>query len=319
MTAQLSSPPALGTTPRAGGGTPAAHVARRKRLFWPFLIPTLVLYGVFLIAPTIATVVLSFSSWKGAGDTPEFNGFKQYGQIFADEGFQHAFTNTLIYIALGGIGTFVLAFLFTMVLRDMRGNRMVRAILFFPNIVAPVALGMFFGVVYRYQPGRQGLANFLLESIGIKGQKFLDADTVTWVVLGSIIWASSGFYITILMAAVDRIPPYLYEDASIAGASPWQKFRNITLPLTWDVVGIAGVLWTINAVKIFELVFVMAGSGTYAPPIHTWTLGIFVFDRSFGDTPAYGTACACAVVMIALVSVFVVALRRLLRREAIQF
>ncbi len=319
MTAQLSSPPALGTTPRAGGGTPAAHVARRKRLFWPFLIPTLVLYGVFLIAPTIATVVLSFSSWKGAGDTPEFNGLKQYGQIFADEGFQHAFTNTLIYIALGGIGTFVLAFLFTMVLRDMRGNRMVRAILFFPNIVAPVALGMFFGVVYRYQPGRQGLANFLLESIGIKGQKFLDADTVTWVVLGSIIWASSGFYITILMAAVDRIPPYLYEDASIAGASPWQKFRNITLPLTWDVVGIAGVLWTINAVKIFELVFVMAGSGTYAPPIHTWTLGIFVFDRSFGDTPAYGTACACAVVMIALVSVFVVALRRLLRREAIQF
>jgi raffinose/stachyose/melibiose transport system permease protein len=319
MTVQLAPPPALGTTPRAGGGTPAAHVARRKRLFWPFLIPTLVLYGVFLIAPTIATVVLSFSSWKGAGDTPQFNGLKQYSQIFADEGFQHAFFNTLTYIALGGIGTFVLAFLFTMVLRDMRGNQLVRAILFFPNIVAPVALGMFFGVVYRYQPNRQGLANFLLESVGLKAVKFLDADVITWVVLGSIIWASSGFYITILMAAVDRIPPYLYEDASIAGASPWQKFRNITLPLTWDVVGIAGVLWTINAVKIFELVFVMAGSGTYAPPIHTWTLGIFVFDRSFGDTPAYGAACACAVVMIALVSVFVVALRRLLRREAIQF
>lgn len=319
MTAQLSSPPALGTTPRAGGGTPAAHVARRKRLFWPFLIPTLVLYGLFLIVPTIATVVLSFSDWKGAGDTPNFNGFAEYGRIFADEGFQSAFVNSLMYIALGGIGTFVLAFLFTMVLRDMRGNKIIRAILFFPNIVAPVALGMFFGIVYRYQPGRQGLANFLLESVGLKAAKFLDADVVTWVVLGSIIWASSGFYITILMAAVDRIPPYLYEDASIAGASPWQKFRNITLPLTWDVVGIAGVLWTINAVKIFELVFVMAGSGTYAPPIHSWTLGIFVFDRSFGDTPAYGTACACAVVMILLVSVFVVALRRLLRREAIQF
>jgi raffinose/stachyose/melibiose transport system permease protein len=315
----LAPPPVLGTPPRAGGGTPAAHVARRKRLFWPFIIPTLVLYGVFLIAPTIATVVLSFSSWKGAGDTPQFNGFKQYSQIFADQGFQHAFFNTLTYIALGGIGTFVLAFLFTMVLRDMRGNQMIRAILFFPNIVAPVALGMFFGVVYRYQPSRQGLANFLLESVGLKAVKFLDADVITWVVLGSIIWASSGFYITILMAAVDRIPPDLDEDASIAGASPWQKFRNITLPLTWDVVGIAGVLWTINAVKIFELVFVMAGSGTYAPPIHTWTLGIFVFDRSFGDTPAYGAACACAVVMIALVSVFVVALRRLLRREAIQF
>ncbi|GAB3889076.1 sugar ABC transporter permease [Kibdelosporangium lantanae] len=285
MTAQLSSPPVLGTTPRTGGGTPAAHVARRKRLFWPFLIPTLVLYGLFLIVPTIATVVLSFTDWKGAGDSPSFNGFAEYTRILADDGFQSAFVNSLIYIALGGVGTFVLAFLFTMVLRDMRGNKIIRAILFFPNIVAPVALGMFFGIVYRYQPGRQGLANFLLESVGLKAAKFLDADVVTWVVLGSIIWASSGFYITILMAAVDRIPPYLYEDASIAGASPWQKFRNITLPLTWDVVGIAGVLWTINAVKIFELVFVMAGSGTYAPPIHSWTLGIFVFDRSFGDTP----------------------------------
>jgi raffinose/stachyose/melibiose transport system permease protein len=319
MTVQLSSPPAPGHKPGAGGGTPAAHEARRKRLFWPFLIPTLVLYGLFLVVPTIATVVLSFSSWRGAGDTPQFNGVKQYTQMFADDGFQSAFVNSLMYIVLGGVGTFLLAFLFTMVLRDMRGNQFVRAILFFPNIVAPVALGMFFGVIYRYQPNRQGLANWLLESVGLTAQKFLNADSVTWVVMGSIIWASSGFYITILMAAVDRIPPYLYEDASIAGASPWQKFRNITLPLTWDVVGIAGVLWTINAVKIFELVFVMAGSGTYAPPIHTWTLGIFVFDRSFGDTPAFGVACACAVVMIALVSVFVVALRRLMRRDAIQF
>jgi raffinose/stachyose/melibiose transport system permease protein len=320
MTAStLASPPASGDKPGAGGGTPAAHIARRKRLFWPFVAPALVLYGLFLVVPTIATVVLSFSNWRGAGDTPEFNGFTQYAQMFSDDGFQNAFVNTLIFIVLGGVGTFVLAFLFTMVLRDMRGNKMVRAILFFPNIVAPVALGMFFGVMYRYQPNRQGLANYLLESVGLSSVKFLEAESVTWVVLGSIIWASAGFYITILMAAVDRIPPYLYEDASIAGASPWQKFRNITLPLTWDVVGIAGVLWTINAIKIFELVFVMAGSGTYAPPIHTWTLGIFVFDRSFGGTPAYGTASACAVVMILLVSVFVVALRRLLRRDAIQF
>src|SRR5882724_3080326 len=134
MTVQWAPPPVLGTKPRAGGGTPAAHVARRKRLFWPFLIPTLVLYGVFLIGPSIATVVLSFTSWKGAGDTPQFNGFTQYTRMFGDEGFQHAFLNTLTFIALGGIGTFVLAFLFTMVLRDMRGNQLVRAILFFPNI-----------------------------------------------------------------------------------------------------------------------------------------------------------------------------------------
>ncbi|MFG1639988.1 carbohydrate ABC transporter permease [Amycolatopsis sp. NPDC049252] len=303
---------------RAAGG---AHLRRKKRLFWPFAAPALVLYLAFLVLPTLATVVLSFTSWAGAGDTPKPNGVTNYTQMWASDSFQYAFRNTLVYVFLGGIGTFALAFLFTMVLRDMRGGKVVRAILFFPNIVAPVALGMFLGFVFKYQPGKQGLANYVLEHVGADAAKFLAPANVTGVVTASLIWASSGFYITILMAAVDRIPPYLYEDAELGGASPWQKFRNITLPMTWDVVGVAGVLWTINALKIFELVFVLAGPGTYAPPNQAWTLGIYVFDRTFGSngTPDFGAACACAVAMIALVSILVVLLRRLMRRDAIQF
>ncbi|AXB42673.1 carbohydrate ABC transporter permease [Amycolatopsis albispora] len=307
--------------PRPRRGTHGQHEVRKRRLFWPFVAPAFALYLIFLVLPTIATVVLSFTSWAGAGDSPEFSGFTQYARMWASDSFQYSFRNTLIYVFVGGIGTFVLAFLFTMVLREMRGGKLVRAILFFPNIVAPVALGMFLGFVFKYQPGKQGLANFLLESVGLTAAKFLDPANVTWAVTAAIMWASSGFYITILMAAVDRIPPYLYEDAELAGASPWQKFRNVTLPLTWDVVGVAGVLWTINALKIFELVFVLAGPGTYSPPNNAWTLGIYVFDRSFGSngTPDFGAACACAVAMIALVTVLVLLLRRLMRRDAIQF
>ncbi|WP_328449745.1 carbohydrate ABC transporter permease [Amycolatopsis sp. NBC_00438] len=303
---------------RAAG---AAHLRRKRRLFWPFAAPALVLYLAFLVLPTLATVVLSFTSWAGAGDTPKPNGVTNYTQMWASDSFQYAFRNTLVYVFLGGIGTFALAFLFTMVLRDMRGGKVVRAILFFPNIVAPVALGMFLGFVFKYQPGKQGLANYVLEHVGADAAKFLAPANVTGVVTASLIWASSGFYITILMAAVDRIPPYLYEDSELGGASPWQKFRNITLPMTWDVVGVAGVLWTINALKIFELVFVLAGPGTYAPPNQAWTLGVYVFDRTFGSngTPDFGAACACAVAMIALVSILVVLLRRLMRRDAIQF
>ncbi|MGW4396641.1 carbohydrate ABC transporter permease [Amycolatopsis nivea] len=297
------------------------HLSRKRKLFWPFAAPALALYLAFLVLPTIATVVLSFTSWSGAGDTPRPQGVGNYVRMWQSDAFRYAFGNTLIYVFLGGIGTFLLAFLFTMVLRDMRGGKIVRAILFFPNIVAPVALGMFLGFVFKYQPGKQGLANYVLEHLGADAAKFLAPENVTGVVTASLIWASSGFYITILMAAVDQIPPYLYEDADLGGASPWQKFRSITLPLTWDVVGVAGVLWTINALKIFELVFVLAGPGTYAPPNRAWTLGIYVFDRTFGSngTPDFGAACACAVAMIALVSVLVVLLRRLMRRDAIQF
>ena len=298
-----------------------AHLVRKKRLFWPFLLPAIALYVLFMVVPTVATVVLGFTSWQGAGDEPQFNGMANFVELFSSDAFIHSFLNTLMYIFVAGVGTFLLAFLFTMVLREMRGGKIVRAILFFPNIVAPVALGMFFSIILIFRPKRQGLINYLLETVGIDGVKFLSPENVTWVVIACLVWASAGFYITILMAAVDRIPPYLYEDADIAGATPWQKFRNVTLPLTWDVIGVAGVLWTIGAIKIFELVFVLAGPGTYSPPIKAWTLGLFVFDRSFGTqgTPEYGMACAAAVVMIALVSVLVIALRRLMRRETIQF
>ncbi|MCR6490369.1 sugar ABC transporter permease [Amycolatopsis sp. OK19-0408] len=318
MATLTTTPAARVAETRTAGG---AHLRRKKRLFWPFAAPALTLYLAFLVLPTLATVVLSFTSWAGAGDTPQPNGVTNYTRMWASDSFQYAFRNTLVYVFLGGIGTFALAFLFTMVLRDMRGGKIVRAILFFPNIVAPVALGMFLGFVFKYQPGKQGLANYVLEHIGADAAKFLAPANVTGVVTASLIWASSGFYITILMAAVDRIPPYLYEDAELGGASPWQKFRNITLPMTWDVVGVAGVLWTINALKIFELVFVLAGPGTYAPPNQAWTLGIYVFDRTFGSngTPDFGAACACAVAMIALVSVLVVLLRRVMRRDALQF
>ncbi|MCG8916307.1 sugar ABC transporter permease [Actinokineospora sp. PR83] len=298
-----------------------AHLSRKKRLFFPFFLPAVTLYVLFLLVPTVATVVLGFTSWSGAGDTPRFTGLDNYGELIASDAFRYSFLNTVLYIVAGGVGTFLLAFLFTMVLREMRGGKVVRAVLFFPNIVAPVALGMFFGIILVYRPNRQGLANYLLESVGIDAVKFLAPENITWVVTGCLIWASSGFYITILMAAVDRIPPYLYEDSDIAGATPWQKFRHVTLPLTWDVVGVAGVLWTISAIKIFELVFVLAGPGTYSPPIRSWTLGVYVFDRSFGDqgAPQYGMACAAAVVMILLVSVLVVLLRRLMRRDTIQY
>ncbi|HTI27324.1 MAG TPA: sugar ABC transporter permease [Kutzneria sp.] len=300
-------------------GTSGGHLVRKRRLFWPFLTPALVLYVVFLVAPTIVTGVLSFTRWAGAGDTPQFSGFTGYLRMFASDSFRSALVNTLMYVVVGGAGTFLLAFLFTMVLRDMPGGKLVRTILFFPNIVAPVALAMFFSFLFKSDD--KGLANFVLGAFGVDPVRFLAPENVTLTVIGALVWASSGFYITILMAAVDRIPPYLYEDAEIAGASAWQKFRAITLPLTWDVVGVAGVLWTINALKVFELVFVLAGPGTYSPPTAAWTLGIYVFDRSFGSqgTPDYGGASACAVVMIALTSVFVVLLRRLMRRDTIQF
>ncbi|MDQ3580092.1 MAG: sugar ABC transporter permease, partial [Actinomycetota bacterium] len=166
-----------------------------------------------------------------------------------------------------------------------------------------------------------GLLNIMLDYVGIDGPNWLGS--TTWALPSLIVVSLWGFGGTMLvfLAGLQGVPGELYEAVEVDGGSAWHKFRNVTLPLTWDVLGVAGVLWTIGAIKIFELVFVLAGPGTYSPPIRAWTLGIYVFDRSFGTqgSPEYGMACAAAVMMIALVSVLVVLLRRLMRRDTIQF
>ncbi|CAM3901913.1 MULTISPECIES: carbohydrate ABC transporter permease [Tsukamurella] len=302
---------------------PAAHETAGRKLFGPFITPALLLYTAVLVVPTVYTGYLSFTDWSGSG-TPVWAGLENYGGLLSelvDGGpFRTALLNTLLYIVVGGVGTFALAFLFAMVLADMKGSRVIRAVLFFPNIVAPLAIGMFFGIIFNAQP--PGMVNQVLADLGLSEPfPFLNESNVRWLTLAAVMWASAGFFITILMSAIDRIPPYLYEDASIAGASSWQKFRNITFPMISDVVTIAGVLWTISAIKIFEMVWVMAGPGTYAPPVGSWTLGLEVYYDTFGSQGEgkFGVASAVAVVMLLLVIVFVTLLRRMSRREQLQY
>jgi raffinose/stachyose/melibiose transport system permease protein len=138
----------------------------------------------------------------------------------------------------------------------------------------------------------------------------------------TMIWITTGYFTTILMAGVDRIPAYFYEDCALAGATPFQRLRYVILPLTWDVFGTCAILWTISSVKIFEIIWIFGGSsGAGIPPTQSWTTAVYTYVTAFsGDSiPAYGAATASAILSLALVSILVVILRRALRREAIEF
>lgn len=307
---------------RAGGRRPGRRptsplIAGRRRLFWPLLLPAVIVYTGLFAGPSLFTVWLSLNKWAGAGPM-SFVGLRNYRRLLNDPVFEHSFVNTLWIVFGVGAATFAVAFGLTMVLREMRGRKAARAVLFFPNIVPSVALSILWGFLFQYG----GLVDSVTHALGLAHPpNWLGQSDLFRVIAIGLVWTSTGFYTTILMAAVDQIPPELYEDCDLAGAGAWQKFRHVTLPLMWDVVGVCAVLWTISAVKVFEFIYTFAGAAGQMPDTGVWNTALYTYGEAFasGGVPSYGTAAASAVIMLALVGVLVGLIRRVMRRDAVQF
>ncbi|MFJ6698355.1 carbohydrate ABC transporter permease [Streptomyces sp. NPDC091272] len=305
-----------------GRGSPQAaptKESRKKRVYWSFLTPALVFYTLVSVVPALAGVYASFTEWRGAGDAMNFTGLANYERLLRDTEFHTAFFNTLKVVVYCGVAIFVLAFALTMLIREMRGRKTLRSLLFFPYIVSAIVVGIALSMLLS----PDGALNSALRGIG------LDVLTTEWLnpsflfktVMVAIVWVTTGFYLLLLMAGVDRIPPYFYEDSKLAGANALQTFWHVTLPMTWDVVSVAAVLWVINSVRIFEFIYAFVGTASN-PPIDARTLTVEQFLTTTGGTnPAYelGYGCAMGVVMVVLIGVLVVLTRRVMRRDAIEF
>lgn len=298
----------------AGGGKTPAEVAK-QRMFWPFVAPATILFVIFFIGPTVGVVWISLHEWSGSGPM-EWRGLRNYTALFDDPTFRTALWNSLkILVGVGG-AVFLLSFALTAALREMRGRRFVRSVLFFPVIVSGIVVATIWGLLFRFD----GSVNAILDQVGIAPVEWLGEQNIFSMIMLGMVWINVGLYTTIMVAGVDRIPLYLYEDAALAGANSWQRFRHITLPLSWDVVSVAAVLWTIESVKIFEFIFAFGGTTNDMPTTAVWNSALFVYGESFGSGAyRFGTASASALLTLALFGVFVALLLRVTRRESIEY
>ena len=291
---------------------------QRRKLLVPFVGPAFLFYTVLFIVPSIAAVWISLNEWAGSGPMT-FVGFKNYIKVFQDPLFLKSFGNTLLLLFVVGIAIFVLAFAMTLVLRDMAAKKVARNVIFFPHLINALVFGILAGFIFN--PG--GMVNSLLKPLGVTDPPaWLAQDNIFPLIMATMVLTTSGYFTTIIMAGVDRIPPYFYEDCALAGATAFQRLRYVILPLTWDVFGTCAVLWTISSVKIFEIIWVFGGSsGAGLPPTQTWSVAVYTYVTAFSgmSTPAYGAATASAIISLALVTVLVVLLRRAMRRDAIEF
>ena len=292
----------------------------RKKMIVLFLLPALVLYGVFFIYPSIQAIAMSLTNLTGFNPTGGFVGLQNYQRQFHDPVFHKALGNTLMILVGSTIVLFALALLFTALLsrRSVRGKEFFRAMGLFPAIIPGVALGLIW--VFVLSPNF-GMLNQTLRTLGLNSlaKPWLGPKFVMPTVIVALSWSFVGYYTVIMLAGVSRISDEHYDAARVEGANEWQIFAKITLPMIWDVVLMALVLWTIFALKTFEFVLVLTDGG---PANATLTLYIYIYRLAFGTRTAVyrmGYAASIGVTLLFLIILVVIIQRIVTRRETIEF
>lgn len=276
-----------------------------------FLSIPVALYLFVIIFPLIFAIVFSFFRWSG-GPRKTFMGLANYIELFNDPIFWVSFKNTMLFTVLMVVGQVGIAFLLSLVF-TMKWIKFVefhRRVMFFPNVIAAVVIGLMWQLIYNKD---YGILNLILESIGAQDLIRLwldDPDIVMFSVAVPVIWQYIGYYLVILMSAVAAIPKEIFEVAEIDGASGFKKSVYITIPLIWNSVKICVMICVAGSFKAFDHIMVMTGGG---PGRSTSVLSLYNYDISFSQM-RLGYACAMAVIILIISFVLTMGTRALMSR-----
>ena len=276
---------------------------RRRDTLNFFLFTGLSVFGflLFYLYPIGRTVYLSFTNLKITSPFYDAVGFENYQRaLFDDDIFRLAMTNTFKYAVVVGLMKMVLALGSAMLLNNkLRGIGLFRAVFFLPFIIPAFAVAYVFR--FFFHPAN-GLVNGVLASVGLQGPGwYADSDTALVTLMISSLW-SFGVPMLIFLAALQDVPRELYEVADLDGASRWIKFRFITFPAISPVFLFNATLITIDALKSFDLAFLM-GRGTGYPANSTLLYSVYLFNQAFSSPYRLGYASAIALIFFALLMV----------------
>jgi multiple sugar transport system permease protein len=290
----------------------APETTRRRRMRphlagWGFALPWVVLFAVFLAGPILASFLLSFTDF-GLKDLrnpigTNLIGLDNYAALAGDEEFRSAAFNTT-YFVLVGVPLTLLAGLASALLLNstaIRLKALFRVGYYTPVVTSIVAIA----VIWRYVLHPDfGLLNLGLAALGISGPNWLAS--TTWAmpsIIAIAVWRNVGYTMVIFLAGLQGVPETLYEAARIDGASRWQEFRHITLPLLRPTTLFAAVITSIGYLNLMEEPFVMTNGGplnsTLSMAMHLYREG-FNFLH-FGYASAIGYALFAAIVALTVV------------------
>lgn len=277
--------------------TPRA--AKRRRRFdpatWILLSPwilSLLAFGLYPFGFSFALSFFDYSPLDPAG--AKFLGLANYAEALRDPLFWTALKNTLMFV-FGTIPfTTALALALALALKSrFRGRDFFRAGFFLPTVVSVVVISLVWKGLYA----PEGPLSTFVRALGMTPPRWLlEPSTALASIMAMDVWAASGYYMVIFLAGLQAIPEELYESAALEGATPWQRFVHITLPMLRPTFLFVLVVNSVRSLQIFTEVFVMTGGG----PLHSTLTSVFyLYEQAFYKF-RLGYASAIAYLLFAL-------------------
>lgn len=289
---------------------------RHKNIYSYWLVvPCLLLYGVFFILPAVMGLGISFlniRSFNFADAT--FAGLRNYINVLTDDGMNIAIKNSFIFAAVTTVFKVAFGMMLALFLNNkFRMTNFLRTVFFLPAVLSSVAVGLVFTAMMH---PTKGIINIGLRAVGLDAlaQNWLtDPHLAIFSVAFIEVWKWTGFTMVILLAGLQSIPENYYEAAEIDGATPWQKFSRVTLPLILPAFTNALVVNLIGGLKAFDIVQAVTKGG---PGTATEVFGTLVY-KSFGSG-RYGEGCAASIILCVIILVVVLPIYRFLANQEVE-
>nr|WP_285857505.1 sugar ABC transporter permease [Paenibacillus lautus] len=256
-----------------------------------FILPVVLGLGLFYMAPSAASLFLSFTSWDGL-TAPQFIGLDNFANLMKDDKFTGSMLNTMLYT----IGTVPLSVALATVLavllnQKIKGMVFYRTLYFIPVITMPIAVGMVWKWLYNSE---FGLINHVLGVMNLPQPNWLfDEKFALFSIVLVSVWSSIGYNAVILLSGLQGISGSYYEAASLDGAGTLYKFFRITLPLLTPSLFFVLVMSFINSFQVFDLIFIMMDQqttmleSTRTVVYSIWEDGFKYFNMGYASAQAF--------------------------------
>ncbi|GAA2453638.1 sugar ABC transporter permease [Streptomyces pulveraceus] len=278
-------PPALPQRRRGSG-------ARKQLTAWLFLVPALLVFGLFAWWPIVRSLLISFQK-TNLVEPAVWVGLDNFRTLFDDPLLGTAIGNTLFFVVLGLLIGFPAPLILAAIMSTVRrGAGVYRFLVYLPVVIPPVVAILLWK--WFYDPG-SGLFNNVLGKIGLGPYSWLESsDSAMLSLVLEATWAGMGGAVLIYLAAMVGIPGELYEAAEVDGAGIWRRIWHVMLPQLRSVIGLLLLVQLINTVQVFTEPYIFTGGG---PENSTLTVLLLIFRYAFQDGE-YGQAAALSFLMV---------------------
>jgi multiple sugar transport system permease protein len=277
---------------------------RAKWLPWAFIAPTALFALAMTVVPLGYSVLTSMLEFR-LGRTPLFVGLQNYRNLLQDRNFQDSLITTLIFTVVATGIEFVLGLALALLLKEeFRFQGVIRASLIVPMVIAPVVVGIIWRLLYNADVG---LFSFAAKTITGKNLNVLSNTALALPALILVdIWEWTPFMFLILLAGIQSLPQEPFEAARVDGASSWNIFVHLTLPMLRPVILVAILIRALDAFTVFDQVFVLTQGG---PGTATEVATLMIYKTAFRFSQ-YGYGAAMAIALLVLVTCFSAAVTR---------